>query len=83
MTNQKGPIPAQSQVATLGDVLAAVGTQQDLSETRRRDLRSAVNRVAALLGDAPERIPEQRSASAQPNPSRGSHYRNFLERHFG
>ncbi len=57
MTSQKGPIPAQSPVATLGDVLAAVGTQQDLSETRRRDLRSAVNRVAALLGDAPERIP--------------------------
>jgi hypothetical protein len=39
MTSQKGPIPAQSPVATLGDVLAAVGTQQDLSETRRRDLR--------------------------------------------
>ena len=57
MTSQKGPIPAQSPVATLGDVLAALGTQQDLSETRRRDLRSAVNRVAALLGDAPERIP--------------------------
>ena len=57
MTSQKGPIPARSPVATLGDVLAAVGTQQDLSETRRRDLRSAVNRVAALLGDAPERIP--------------------------
>jgi integrase len=56
MTSQKGPIPAQSPVATLGDVLAAIGTQQDLSETRRRDLRSAVNRVAALLGDAPERI---------------------------
>ena len=57
MTSQKGPIPAQSPAATLGDVLAALGTQQDLSETRRRDLRSAVNRVAALLGDAPERIP--------------------------
>jgi hypothetical protein len=57
MTSQKGPIPAQSPVATLGDVLAAVGTQQDLSETRRRDLRSAVKRVAALLDDAPERIP--------------------------
>ena len=68
MTSQKGPIPAQSPVATLGDVLAAVGTRQDLSETRRRDLRSAVNRVAALLGDAPERIPlvmpvDQRQAS--------------------
>jgi len=57
MTSQKGPIPAQSPAATLGDVLAALGSQQDLSETRRRDLRSAVKRVAALLGDAPERIP--------------------------
>jgi integrase len=57
MTNQKGPIPVQSLAATLGDVLAALSAQQNLSETRRRDLRSAVKRVAALLGDAPERIP--------------------------
>ena len=57
MTSRKGPDTLRkSPVAlTLGDVLAAA--QQDLSETRRRDLRSAVNRVAALLGDAPERNP--------------------------
>ncbi len=56
MTNQQGPMPAQWPTATLGDVLAALSTHQDLSETRRRDLRSAVKRVAALLTDAPERI---------------------------
>ena len=43
--------------ATLGDVLTSLESRQELSETRRRDLRSAINRVAALLGDAPERIP--------------------------
>jgi integrase len=47
------PAPA----TTLGDVVAALGRREDLSETRRRDLRSAVKRVAALLSDAPERIP--------------------------
>jgi integrase len=42
---------------TLGDVLTSLESPEDLSEMRRRDLRSAVKRVAALLGDAPERIP--------------------------
>ena len=57
MTSQKAPIPAQPPLASLADVLAVLGTPQDGAETRRRDQRSAVNRVAALLGDAPERIP--------------------------
>jgi integrase len=42
---------------TLGDVLTSLETREDLSEMRRRDLRSAIKRVAALLGDAPKRIP--------------------------
>jgi hypothetical protein len=52
MTSQKGPIPAQSPVATLGDVLAAVGTQQDLSETRRRDLRGGVTIITGFYRQA-------------------------------
>jgi integrase len=57
MTKQKGEMPPETPAVTLADVLAAIGTQEGLSETRRRDLRSAVKRVAALLDDAPERIP--------------------------
>jgi hypothetical protein len=37
--------------------LAALESQSVLSESRRRDLRSAVNRVAQLLGNAPAAIP--------------------------
>ena len=42
---------------TLQDVLNAVEGREALSVTRRRDLRSAVTRVASLLGDDPARIP--------------------------
>jgi integrase len=49
--------PIRPKTPTLADVLASIGTQEHLSETRRRDLRSAVKRVAALLDDAPDRIP--------------------------
>lgn len=42
---------------TLATVVTALEGRGDLSETRRRDLRSAVNRVAGLLGNAPEAIP--------------------------
>jgi hypothetical protein len=43
---------------TLQDLLDAVeGRRQTLSVTRRRDLRSAVKRVASLLGEDPGRIP--------------------------
>ena len=41
---------------TLRDVFEAVEGLQGLSITRRRDLRSAVNRIAALLDDDPGRI---------------------------
>jgi integrase len=42
---------------TLRDVLNAIERRDGLSVTRCRDLRSAVNRVASLLGDDPGRIP--------------------------
>ena len=59
MTSEKDPMSRASPAITptLGDVLTSLATREDLSEMRRRDLRSAVKRVAALLGDAPERIP--------------------------
>src|SRR5260221_1480157 len=43
--------------ATLAQVIAALDGKTLLSETRRRDLRSAVKRVAALLAEDPARIP--------------------------
>ena len=42
---------------TLRDVLNVVERQEALSANRRRDLLSAVRRVASLLGDDPGRIP--------------------------
>jgi hypothetical protein len=47
---------------TLGDLIKAVDGLDALSETRRRDLRSAVKRVASLSGDDPGRIPLDLSA---------------------
>jgi integrase len=41
---------------TLADVLAAVERNDALSQSRRRDLRSAVRRVAALLGNIPSGV---------------------------
>ena len=41
---------------TLADVLAAVERNDALSRSRRRDLRSAVMRVAVLLGNVPSQI---------------------------
>jgi integrase len=42
---------------TLAAVVASLEGRDDLSETRRRDLRSAVKGVASLLGNAPDTIP--------------------------
>jgi hypothetical protein len=42
---------------TLRDLLTAVEKRDAPSVTRRRDLRSAMTRVASLLGDEPARIP--------------------------
>ena len=56
-THSKVPPPTTSPRAkTLADVLAVVERSTALSPTRLRDLRSAVIRVADLLGNVPGRI---------------------------
>ena len=40
----------------LSDVLVALESHKGFSETRLRDLRSSIKRVAALLGDDPARV---------------------------
>jgi hypothetical protein len=54
--DSRGDASATTMI-TLQDVLNAVEGRESLSVTRRRDLRSAVKRVASLLGDDPGRIP--------------------------
>ena len=49
------PRPAATET-TLASVLEILESRSELSATRQRDLRSAVKRVAALLGDEPARI---------------------------
>ena len=55
---QSEPLPAYDPALrkTLAHVLAAVDRSTALSPTRLRDLRSAVMRVAHLLGNVPSRI---------------------------
>ena len=53
-SREPGTSPALPTLATL---LAALESHSGLSETRRRDLRSAVKRVAHLLGNTPVAIP--------------------------
>ncbi len=59
---------------TLADVLAILEADADLATMRRRDLCSAVRRIAGLLGRDPARIPasvpEIRRALADVNPAR-------------
>jgi integrase len=55
--NTRTRAPAVSAQKTLADLLLSVDAQTGLSETRPRDLRSSVKRVAWLLGDDPARIP--------------------------
>ncbi len=52
--HRQNPRPA---VPTLAAVLAILERPGKLSATRQRDLRSAVKRVAVLLGDEPAAIP--------------------------
>ena len=55
---QKNASPLSSAgPVTLAGVLAALERDGTLTATRRRDLVSAVKRVAALLGDEPAAIP--------------------------
>jgi hypothetical protein len=49
--------PENPVVPTLADVDRAVANKASLSATRRRDLRSAVSRVVALLGEDPAHLP--------------------------
>src|ERR1700693_33540 len=61
MTKPKRKTPSEDAetiiTITLRDVLNVVEGSDALSVTRRRDLRSAVMRVASLLGDEPARVP--------------------------
>lgn len=55
--NARTRAPAAPTQATLADVLHTLEAQTGLPETRLRDLRSSVKRVALLLEDDPGRIP--------------------------
>jgi len=55
MKNDNAPIIAGQP--TLGHVLEGLSANRDLSDTRRRDLRSAVNCFAALTNTTPSFIP--------------------------
>src|ERR1700719_1097834 len=63
---------AKKEPVTLAHVLSGLERNRAISDVRRRDLRSAVNRVAQLHGDEPSRIRldmpviSQRLASAMP-----------------
>jgi hypothetical protein len=54
----KEPSPGQAvaKPTTLATLLAALGGSQAITATRQRDLRSAVKRVAGLLGNEPAAI---------------------------
>jgi integrase len=59
---EKPPAPSSGGnaidcVPSLADLQRVLSNCQDLSVTRRRDLLSAVARVAGLLGEEPERVP--------------------------
>lgn len=59
-------LPGSATTANLNDVLVAIGARPDLSETRQRDLRSSIKRVASFIGDDPARIPlDLRSIAAK------------------
>jgi integrase len=49
--------PAQPAPPSLETLLVALDASSDLSDTRRRDLRCAVRRVAELLGNVPAAVP--------------------------
>jgi integrase len=54
---RNAPAPRAAGPVTLAGALAALERDGKLSATRRRDLVSAVKRVAVLLGDEPAAIP--------------------------
>lgn len=54
---KNNPIPPMAALATLQDVLDRLATCRSLSETRRRDLRSACLAFGKLTGKAPAMMP--------------------------
>ena len=56
ISRSEAPAPG-AKAMTLATVLAALEQPAGLSTTRLRDLRSAVTRVADLLGDEPAGVP--------------------------
>jgi integrase len=54
---RNAPATRAAKPVTLAGVLAALERETNLTATRRRDLVSAVKRVAILLGDEPAAIP--------------------------
>lgn len=56
-TMKKDPIPTKAALATLQDVIDRLAGNRSLSETRKRDLRSAVVSFAKLTGRSPALIP--------------------------
>ena len=67
------------EAMTLATMLAALDRPGKLSATRLRDLRSAVKRVANLLGDEPAAIPLDIAAISCP----AQHYQPPCGRHDG
>ena len=57
ISKSEAPAPGVAKATTLATVLAALEQPAGLSITRQRDLRSAVKRVADLLGDEPAGVP--------------------------
>jgi integrase len=56
MRNNRQLSPARSAGLTLADVLGAMEMSPDLSPVRIRDLRSAISRFCALVGEEPGQI---------------------------
>ena len=59
---RNAPAPRAPKPVTLAGALAALARETNLAATRRRDLVSAVKRVAILLGDEPAAIPLEMAA---------------------
>ena len=63
----KNMSPITTTKPTLQDVIEALKSNPTLSETRQRDLRSAVNCYAALTDSVPALIPLDLAAIARPS----------------
>ena len=86
MKANKRTAPAASRARAplhLSDVLLALDHREGLSETRLRDLRSAVRRISGLMGDNPACIPlnlpaiSAKLATTSPAPASGMSAKRF------